>query len=142
MCNSSGPVFPGVRVAASLHTSARLPHTPCSPLLPAAAAKPQSPSPVLSLCCLPARLHLTSTTSLSTHRRRLLRPHRRSTRHSPFHPPIPIHSHTQSSARSSPKKRWQGSTCALLSCPTNRVSSRDRPSSYLSPVTPPAPPHN
>jgi hypothetical protein len=89
MCNSSGPVFPGVRVPTSLHTSARLPLAVLASPSSRSSCWRQSPSPVLSLCCLSVCLsvclhltspHLTNTTDLSTHRRRrLLRPHRRST---------------------------------------------------------------
>lgn len=75
MCNSSGPVFPGVRVLASLHTSARLPLAVLASPSSRSSCWRQSPSPVLSLCCL-----LSVCTSPHFHHR---------PRHTPPPPPSP-----------------------------------------------------
>lgn len=134
-CNSSGPVFPGVRVAASLNTCLSLSLSPGSPLLPAAAASkaPVTLSPVC-LCCPSVCTSTSPHTSLSTHRRRRLR---RSTRHPPFRPPIPI--------RLPPTRKTPPVICPIfakeavaglvlrpsLSHDNSRLSYRDRLSSFL-----------
>jgi hypothetical protein len=82
MCNSSGPVFPGVRVPTSLHTSARLPLAVLASPSSRSSCWRQSPSPVLSLCCLSVCLsvclHLTSPHLTSPHKH-----------HRPLHTPPP-----------------------------------------------------
>jgi hypothetical protein len=144
-CNSTGPVFPGVRLTL-VSLPARLPLAVASPSSRSRCKAPVT-SRSVSVVCLPACLS-TPRNLTSLH---LTLYHTAAAFSALTAPPLDILSPTRqyqyihtrkSSAQSSPKKRWQGSTCALLSCPTTRVQSRDRPSSFLQYSTRPATPHN